>query len=68
LTGLLERDAQHIGAADDPGQVTIGVHDRQPLDVAVLHQLGRLGHIGAGGDRHGRAGHQLGGSHRGGLG
>jgi hypothetical protein len=38
--GALE-DAEHIGAADDPGQPPVLIHDRQPLDLAGLASVVR---------------------------
>ena len=65
--GALE-DAEHIGAADDPGQPPVFIHDWRPLDLAGLHQSCGVGHVRARIGGHRRRGRELGRGHPGGFG
>jgi putative molybdopterin biosynthesis protein len=53
-------DRQHVGPADDPRHATVGINDRQSLDVVQVHQPGSPLDRVVRRDRHGRGGHQVG--------
>jgi hypothetical protein len=53
-------DSQDVGPADDPDQPASLVDHGEALDLAVVHELGRVLHCVVRADRHGRARHQVG--------
>jgi DNA-binding CsgD family transcriptional regulator len=56
--------AQHVGAGHDADQPSVVAGDREPLNVLVVHQAGRVGDRLVGSDGHGWLGHQVGRGHR----
>ena len=57
-----EKDPQHIAAADYAHEPAVAVHDRQPLDGPVVHELRSLSHAIPWPNRYRRNARQLSGS------